>query len=85
MFVNDHFEEKAFGFDEYVVETEELNGEKKKLVKEEKKEPTKNVKLVEADTLAKLKEKRAKEQETKKARSKRKPNILDTKIFKDEN
>ena len=30
MFVNDHFEEKAFGFDEYVVETEELNGEKKK-------------------------------------------------------
>ena len=57
----------------------------KEKVKEEKKEPTKNVKLVEADTLAKLKEKRAKEQETKKARSKRKPNILDTKIFKDEN
>ena len=54
-------------------------------VKEEKKEPTKNVKLVEADTLAKLKEKRAKEQETKKTRSKRKPNVLDTKIFKDEN
>ena len=57
----------------------------KEKVKEEKKEPTKNVKLVEADTLAKLKEKRAKEQETKKTRSKRKPNILDTKIFKDEN
>ena len=37
MFVNDHFEEKAFGFDEYVVETEELNGEKKKTIKEEKK------------------------------------------------
>ena len=33
MFVNDHFEEKPFGFDEYVVETDELNKEEKKEVK----------------------------------------------------
>ena len=77
--------EKIEKLDTTTVKEDKDKDKDKEKVKEEKKEPTKNVKLVEADTLAKLKEKRAKEQETKKARSKRKPNILDTKIFKDEN